>query len=127
LHKKIHNYYDSIMKCIICQKLLTGKQSKFCSQYCKIKGQSNTLYSNQQVRGHARKDNLVTLKGGKCQVCGYSKCMRALTFHHRTPKDKLFSLDIRCCSNRKWESLLNEANKCDLLCFNCHMELHDKE
>jgi hypothetical protein len=29
----------------------------------------------------------VEYKGGKCQKCGYDKCERALTFHHRNPDE----------------------------------------
>lgn len=29
-----------------------------------------------------RKRKLVELKGGKCEICGYNKCIEALEFHH---------------------------------------------
>lgn len=54
--------------------------------------------------------------------CGYDRCPRALVFHHRDPKTKSFSLSANM--NRAWAKLEEEAKKCDLLCSNCHMELH---
>jgi hypothetical protein len=27
----------------------------------------------------------VSYKGGRCQICGYDRCIEALEFHHRDP------------------------------------------
>jgi len=62
-------------------------------------------------------------KGGKCEHCGYSKCSRALSFHHRDPKKKTFGVSSKGYT-RSWEKVKNEIDKCILLCANCHMELH---
>jgi hypothetical protein len=67
------------------------------------------------------------MKGGKCTKCGYSKCLRALTFHHKDPTNKFFALDARGIQGSSWKKILEEAEKCELLCFNCHMEHHDEE
>ncbi len=42
-------------------------------------------------------------------------------------EEKEFQLDLRSLSNRKWESILIEAEKCILLCSNCHSELHNPD
>ena len=78
-------------------------------------------YSHELRR--KRKVKLVKLKEGKCLICGYSKCIGALDFHHRDPKEKDFQLNNRALG-RKWEVILKEAEKCDLLCANCHREFH---
>ena len=64
------------------------------------------------------------MKGGCCENCGYDKNLAALQFHHRNPHEKTFGLDVRKLSNTRWDSILIEAEKCDLLCGNCHMEEH---
>ncbi len=64
-------------------------------------------------------------KGGKCAICGYKKCSRALGFHHIDPKKKDFGLSSRGLT-RSWEKVKLELDKCILLCANCHMEVHDK-
>ena len=63
-------------------------------------------------------------KGGKCILCGYAKCQRALNFHHRDPNQKEFGLSARGIT-RSWEKVRDELDKCILLCANCHMEVHD--
>jgi len=78
-------------------------------------------------RGEERKLKLINLKGGCCKKCGYNKCSRSMSFHHRNPKEKSFQMDTRWIRGKKWEDLLKEADKCDLLCANCHMELHAEE
>jgi hypothetical protein len=55
-------------------------------------------------------------------VCGYSKCLAALDFHHRESEDKEFS--VGQMFNRSWAAIEQELEKCTLLCRNCHAELH---
>ena len=62
------------------------------------------------------------LKINDCGICGSNKY---LEFHHVNPVDKLFNISEGC--SRSNESLLNELNKCILLCTKCHNEIHVKE
>lgn len=66
----------------------------------------------------------IDYKGGKCSLCGYSRCKRALSFHHVNPDEKSFGIAYRGFS-RSWEKLRPELDKCVLLCANCHMEIED--
>jgi hypothetical protein len=50
--------------------------------------------------------------------------LAALTWHHRDPRGKGFELDVRAFSNRTPETIELESAKCDLLCANCHAEVH---
>jgi len=75
--------------------------------------------------GFRRKAKLVEMMGGKCEACGYKKCSRALSFHHKDPSLKKFPLNTRTMC-RSWQSVLAEANKCSLLCLNCHAEEEDR-
>ena len=114
------------MCCKICKTKLSGRQSKFCSNRCKNK-HGNHKYQNykaQKYRGTSRRAKLILLKGGCCSICKYNKNYAALAFHHIDSKLKELKLDLRSCSNNKWSKLLDEANKCILLCHNCHMEHH---
>jgi len=115
--------------CVICEATLTGKQTVFCSRRCKNASTNNRHqnYVSQQQRGRQRKQLLIERKGGRCERCGYRHNEAALAFHHLEPKDKSFPLDIRHCSNTSWEALLAEARKCQLLCLNCHAEIHNPE
>ena len=55
--------------------------------------------------------------------CGYSD-IRALAFHHRDPKTKLFNISYGFVHSYAYETLLEEAKKCDILCHNCHAILN---
>jgi 5-methylcytosine-specific restriction endonuclease McrA len=70
------------------------------------------------------RDMALEYKGGSCQICGYTKSKRALSFHHIDPKKKDFGISTRGFT-RSWEKTRNELDKCILLCMNCHMEIHD--
>lgn len=64
---------------------------------------------------------LVEYKGGKCQCCGYSKCIEALEFHHIDTSNKAFSISGK---SKSFENLKKEVDKCILVCSNCHKEIH---
>jgi 5-methylcytosine-specific restriction endonuclease McrA len=71
-----------------------------------------------------RQRNLKEMFGGKCSLCGYCRCFRALEFHHINPAEKLFGLATRG-HTRSFEVQVAEARKCILLCANCHREVED--
>jgi predicted HNH restriction endonuclease len=62
-------------------------------------------------------------KGGKCMFCGYNKFQGALEFHHLDPNEKDFGLGTRGLT-RSWKRVKQEADKCILVCSNCHKEIH---
>lgn len=64
----------------------------------------------------------VEYKGGKCQICGYNKCVRSLQFHHLDPNEKDFGISG---GTKSFEKLKPELDKCILVCANCHCEIHD--
>lgn len=112
--------------CSICNKNLIGKQTKFCSTYCKNRDSNFRLqnYKKQQEKGLERKISLVIMSGGCCQKCGYNKNLSSLVFHHIVPSSKDFQLDLRHLSNHSCKNIINEYHKCQLLCHNCHSETH---
>ena len=70
-----------------------------------------------------KKQKLVELMGGKCELCGYDKNPVALSFHHKDRKNKVFA--ISAYLSLPIEDLIEEVKKCRLLCLNCHAELHN--
>src|SRR5688572_27043090 len=98
-----------------CKWYLCNNETKintqWCSRNCSVKASVTRLR-------HERKKRAVELKGGKCELCGYNKCLRALTFHHPDPNIKNFSISDNHVKN--WEKLKEEILKCRLLCSNCH-------
>ena len=74
-----------------------------------------------------RKQNkllLVEYKGGKCECCGYDKCIAALDFHHLDPTTKE-SKNLGTTVAIEKQKI--EADKCILVCANCHREIHHEQ
>lgn len=63
--------------------------------------------------------------GGKCQTCGYDKCVSALEFHHIDGSEKDFGISENGLT-RSFEKVKTELDKCVLLCSNCHREEHER-
>lgn len=68
------------------------------------------------------KEILVSEAGGSCTMCGYSRCLAALHFHHLDPDQKRFSMG-REGVTRSLAVMRVEAGRCLLLCANCHAEV----
>lgn len=71
-----------------------------------------------------RKLRCIDYLGGRCIKCGYSKCTAALECHHRNPEEKDFNMSMSCGYSD--EDMYKELDKCDLLCANCHREVHSE-
>ena len=67
----------------------------------------------------------VEYKDGKCEQCGYDRCIEALEFHHLDPSKKDFNVSHRGYT-RSWKRVMLELDKCVMLCANCHREIHAK-
>ena len=80
----------------------------------------HNIYTIERFRKN--KEKAVEYKGGKCQKCGYDKCMDALDFHHIDPSLKDPHFDR--FKARNFEKTKRELDKCMLLCSNCHREVH---
>ena len=114
--------------CILCKKpfIPNVASRRYCYE-CSPKG----LPSKDGLRFRKRKikNMLIEYKGGKCQKCGYDKCQGALQFHHRNPQEKEFGLSNFNLNDTNFsiEKIYEEVDKCDLLCANCHFEVHYKD
>jgi hypothetical protein len=67
---------------------------------------------------------LVEESGGCCRICGYDRNMRALHFHHVDPSQKRREINAKGVAVAL-DLLRVEAQKCVLLCSNCHAEVED--
>jgi uncharacterized protein YerC len=75
----------------------------------------------QKIRKYAKKLKCINYLGGSCIKCGESSFFK-LAFHHKNPNEKEFNFGNKI--NIRWSKLKDELDKCDLLCQNCHRELH---
>lgn len=78
-------------------------------------------YRYQKKQRKVLNAELIRLRGGCCEVCGYARILAALEFHHRDASSKEFGIGAASVSR---ERLLAEAAKCDLVCANCHRARH---
>ena len=115
--------YPEGLRCSHCRTVLP--RSRF---YTRADGRPSSwciscVNGNVTVRQRALKKKAVEYKGGKCQECGYDRCLAALEFHHLDPEHKDFNL--AAVSRTKWnEKTQQELDKCACLCANCHRETH---
>jgi hypothetical protein len=77
----------------------------------------------KKVQRDKKKRACVEYLGGKCSLCGYDRCLRALDFHHLDPTTKKFG--ISGTSKMSFDVLKSELDKCVLLCNRCHAEVED--
>lgn len=140
--------------CLVCSPFKSGNTKKLenCENgikpfLCSICGETNpeNFYSGKRKNGtikrlksmckkchgkytwdRKRKYKEVVVKefGGKCSICGYSKCISALEFHHSD-----FTKDNdswRKKRNRGIEYYREQVKECVLVCANCHREIHSE-
>lgn len=88
-----------------------------------VKPKAMTGYEIVKNRRIKIKEELLNYKGGRCSICGYSRCASALEFHHLDPDKKDFGI-AQTSSYKNLELLKKEIDKCILVCSNCHREIH---
>jgi len=110
---EIHSRFPKEGTCLFCGNPVFVPMKKYCSKTC----QRNFLMKRKMKN---RREKIIRMKGGECSICE-EKDLRCLTLHHM--KHKNFPLSARNLT-RKWDSILKEADKCVLLCANCHAEEH---
>lgn len=108
-------------------------EGKSCSEISILLGCTIDTVKYHSVPGRAKQTqewkalNLIKLKhefGGCCQKCGYNKCFGALHFHHTNKKNKIGEVSV-IFQNNGYKAAKKEAQKCLLICANCHAELHE--
>lgn len=88
--------------------------------YAKMKREHGIGPTN--ARKKARKLAIMAMLGGACQLCGYDKVSRNLSFHHIS--GKAFPITENYFG-RNLSSILEELLKCVFVCHNCHGEIHE--
>ncbi|MFA7101303.1 MAG: hypothetical protein WC196_06190 [Bacilli bacterium] len=84
-------------------------------------------YAYKKIYSLKLKIHLIYEKGAKCLKCGIeyngiNSCI--FDFHHRNPEEKDFNLNLNFLNRYGKKRILEEVDKCDLLCSNCHRLEH---
>lgn len=88
----------------------------YCSKQCKNK-------QSVQNRRDSIKTRLVEYLGGCCKRCKWNEHVAGLVMHHVDPSIKEFGLSS-VGGSKSWNKIKEEADKCILLCSNCHNVIH---
>jgi len=113
----ISGFPRSVYKCGRCGENDPNKFYGHQRKVCAACHSAYTLRLGQDKRLRAIKE-----AGGRCQVCGFDLYTCSLDFHHldATVKDPKFH-SLRGWS---WERIMEEIQKCVLLCKNYHAAVH---
>lgn len=127
-----HSSYSFCPKCLAIKSSGTEKTCSKCktvkplSDFYKRKeggpsSQCKTCVNNVSTEAitrmrQERKLILVTEFGNKCQDCGFTGPPFMFDFDHRNPEEK----ERLVGHFRSLEKMRKEAEKCDLVCANCH-------
>lgn len=82
----------------------------------------NARYSKtRRLKIRALYDEFMSDKS--CEHCGYSD-YRSLVWHHIDPSIKTNGVVQLINKGMGWKTIMNEVEKCQCLCHNCHNILH---
>jgi hypothetical protein len=119
----------SVRKCRECGlELPSSKFEKTVNGYREVCRRCRSVreIKRNQCKAIERKLELIKSREGKCEMCGYEKCLAALEFHHINPTQKVHRIcySLGRVSNKEFEKIKEERDGCLLLCANCHREMH---
>lgn len=108
---------------------IVGCSRSLISYYVNPTGKTKHL-DRQNKNRFRRRQEYKNILGCKCQICGYNRCMDALHFHHKDPSQKRFEIPDALFGRQQGKfsekEIVEEIQKCILLCANCHHEIHSK-
>lgn len=99
--------------CKDCEKLY---QTKYQLEH------RNSVLARMAKNRTAKKQKAVELKGNQCQDCKQIFPLCVYDFHHLDGANKEHSLNTLW--QKAWTKILQELDKCILLCSNCHRQRH---
>ena len=108
-------------------KLIPGKREIINArmrQYNKTEKYKSRRNRNRRDWALEQKKKAINYMGGKCIVCGYNKCLAAMDFHHKDPKEKDGYGTGALKAHWTFEKNKIELDKCILVCVRCHREIH---
>lgn len=111
-------------------KNVTKKEANKLAQekHYKLHGTTNKL--NARAKRAKDKEQILMYRGTYCYACKleYDGTNGAVfELHHVNPKNKLFNVGTNAVVAHTWEEIKAEADKCVVLCANCHRLHHNTD
>jgi hypothetical protein len=118
-HKRAKQYRQTKInsqQCSLCTNIVTSGK-----RVCAVCLSRNVL----KTKNHRRQQKIkaVLYKGSCCSICNNIYQPPAFEFHHKQNKNR----DIASLLSGSWDNIEAELQDCDLVCLNCHRELHYAE
>jgi hypothetical protein len=111
--------------CIQCDALLRDKGWERYAKVCGKCYKAKIREIDKQLRAEMR-----AAFGGCCCRCGYDRCIAALHFHHKDSSEKRLWNTTRVTGGRGSTSVREvraHPERFELVCANCHFEIHSEE
>jgi len=80
------------------------------------------MTEGKKLKRTKRRAKLIKMSNGRCHDCGRIFPNAVFDFHHVEAKE--FTLNA-CSMDRSWKSIVEEWEKCIMLCANCHRICHN--
>jgi len=114
-----------MLKCKVCEQ--DKEEDMFPVASITKSGRAGECKACKAIRTKAirkeRGNKLYTLFDKKCRDCGIEHTNPSFyDFHHVDEENKKYEVKTMICGN--WNKVLEEAEKCVMLCPNCHRKRH---
>lgn len=115
-NKQLHKLHKQCKKCYVEKRRKTWKEHyyKYGSKY-----RERAVARNRIIKGQTRAKLVEYLSNKYCVKCGI-KDIRVLEFDHMDPSIKSFGISSAITGTYSWNKILQEIEKCQILCANCH-------
>lgn len=111
--------HSQCKKCFNRNKYERRKNNPLAFEKQRIK---NSL--RKKIQRAKMKEEVARFKKEKgCKICGFNKFSGSLLFHHNDPTQKEMGIG-EMLSKGQISKYYKELDKCSVLCFNCHIALH---
>lgn len=130
---EFYRHYDSLRsECKKCTKKLTKdyaeknkeKLRNKKNEWCSLNKEKVKKYDKvKRAKNQALLEKILVDNG--CQICG-EKLLQCLQYHHikKLSKEEREHNDYITCFRSSKNKMLNEIEKCAVLCRNCHIKIH---
>lgn len=114
--------------CPMCNKKFELPYGEVNRKYC-FECMPKGITKSEQTRRIRQVGKIKALQylGSKCVLCGYNKYPAALEFHHINEKEKDYNLSNIIKGVELDSKVIEELDKCVILCSNCHRAYHASE